>query len=260
MKKIPLMVSTGWLLGALLSLARADVMAHWSFDETATDSAPGGADFADSSGNGRHASINSEVKVSASGSGVFGSGVDLDGTAGGYITTPYVPGIHTSGFTMAAWIKPADNGINTIFSDWRSTWSFWMRHRNGQLGMHLRRSGSPVDIINVEVGSISIGAYHHVALAWDRIGPTDGTMRFYIDGVPASSNAASGGGTLTVDVIHNVRDYHIGWKQDSADTFNGSIDELWIFDETLAPEQILNLRDYNDVAGPSPSGTLLVVR
>ena len=126
--------------------------------------------------------------------------------------------------------------------------------------MHLRRSGAPVDIINVEVGAMPTGVYHHVALTWDRINPTDGTMKFFIDGLLISSNAASGGGLLTVDVIHNVRDYHIGWKQDSTDTFNGSIDELWIFDETLTREQVLDLRDYNDIAGPQVSGTLLIVR
>jgi len=102
MKKILLILSPCRLLGVLPSLAHAGVTAHWSFDETAADTAPGGADFADSSGNGRHANINDETKVSAAGSGVFGSGVDLDETAGGYITTPYVPGIHTNDFSMAA--------------------------------------------------------------------------------------------------------------------------------------------------------------
>ena len=132
-------VAAAAILGAGRA-AQAAVLAHWSFDET------GGTTAADSTGtlnlNGVLKTAVASGGVDLAAPGVFGSGVDVDGAAGSYLTTPYIDGIHTSSFTMAAWVNQRDTGVNTIFGDWRSTWAFRMWLDGGSLGF-AARSNTP---------------------------------------------------------------------------------------------------------------------
>jgi hypothetical protein len=239
-------VSIGVILaaGALLAADRAvqaAVIAHWSIDETS------GTNAADSTGtlnaNGVLKTAVASGGVDLDASGVFSSGVVLDGNAGSYLTTPYIDGIQTSSYTIAAWINQRDTGINTVFSDWRNLWAFRVWAQNGQLGFDQRSNNPYGNSMGGLYGSgVATDTWQHVAFTWDRDAKTG---KVYLNGRLLGQATST---RSDVDMVDNNRDYHIGWKEDGGDTFNGGMDELWVVNEALSQTQLDNLMYYNRTA------------
>ena len=222
-------------------VAEASLVAHWSFDET------NGTVVAESSGlvnlNGVARTATATGGVDLAVAGVFNSGVSLDGAGGSYLTIPYLDGVHRNSFTMAAWVNPSDTGINTILSDWSSVWGFRFFLRTQVFMDHRYASGA--NTYNVSGGTVQVGQWQHVAVTWDR--PTK-TVTLYLNGTNVASVVSTRSGA-NLDMVNNNRNYHIGWKQDSTtDTFKGSLDELWVFNEALSEKQVRELRANNSVA------------
>jgi len=230
------------LLFASAARSHAETVAHWSFDETSGTTAADSTGSYNANGALQTATITGSVNLNAAGQ--FGSGASFPGTSGNYMTVPYIDGIHLNDFTMAAWVNPSDTGINEFFGDWQNAWAFRAWVQSNQLQFNLRRTGN-TNIIGAANGSITTGVYQHVAVVWDRTSPTTGTYTAYVNGTNVGSTPSSAG---TVNPINNNRNYYIGWKRDApGDTFNGSMDELWVFDEALTSTQVNELKNTNAV-------------
>lgn len=219
------------------SEAGSEVVAHWSFDEIS------GTAAADDSGKGLDANASGGIDLSIAGQ--HGSAVALDGAAGSYLTVPYVEGIHDDSYTMAAWVKPEDNGLNTVFADWSNPWAFILMVNNGVPTFWHRYQATPTvgQTFSLAAPAIPLSQWTHLAVTWDL--PSQ-TARMYVNGVLAITSLVLQP-PASLPLLNNNRDYHIGWKKDSTDTFNGALDELWLFKGALTAPSILELKNNNTV-------------
>lgn len=245
----------------IASTAPAAVLTHWDFNETS------GNTVADSSGNTYNGTIQDATGVTHT-SGVFGEGLTFNGTANAYVSTPYVAGFQSSSFTMSAWVNVTASGLNTIFSDWsKNSWSFrFFVGADGKLCLDLRGpDAQPASAIlnknTVSTTAISYDTWHQVAAVWDRTSNTSGTLTYYIDGVAAGTFNAKAG-LSTVDLRNNTgNNYGIGIKQDDTTRFNGSLDELWVFNTALSADEVKSLYQFNSIAAipePAAAGMMLL--
>ena len=85
----------------LTSTARADLVAHWRFDETS------GTIAHDASGNGHDGTITGDPKW---GGGKIGGALEFNGT--GDVVELGAFDVVGPGITIAAWLKPNSLGIN----------------------------------------------------------------------------------------------------------------------------------------------------
>lgn len=230
--------------------ADAAVLAHWSFDETS------GTSYADSSGNGYTGTAQGAGVTHVAGE--FGDAANFNGASSSWIKTPYVGGFQSSSFTMSAWVDVSASAINTIFSDWSSPFSFRLYvDTDSKLTLQMRNtSGTDIftDGLAKSTTTISNNTWHMVTAAWDRTSSSTGTVTFYIDGVAAGSVNSSSANINVMNLTgHN---YGIGLKQDGANRFNGSIDELWVLNSALSATQVNSLYLSNAIPEPAAAGIL----
>jgi len=169
-----------------------------------------------------------------------------------------------SQFTLEAWIKPEDNGY--IISKrgpgctqvWRlavdsSQFAFFRTTSTGQIS---RRSPTT---------NVNFGNWHHIILTWNGSLNYE-SLKFYVNGTEtnyASNTSGTGsfGSTIGCDLV-------VGNREDGTVPFNGTIDEIRIYNRTLSPEQILanynngipryNVTVSNETAGPGENWTVCV--
>ena len=91
--------------------------------------------------------------------------------------------------------------------------------------------------------------WQHVALTWTSLdGNGDGQLRFYIDGdldTPTAGGTATSGGTISFSEYVRVGD---GAK----DQWLGLLDEVYLYDRALEPEEIVKVRDATGLLPPYP--------
>ena len=137
-----------------------------------------------------------------------------------------------SNFTICSWIKPnltgdsyqrivdkSDGGIGA------NGYSFHV-HTNGKITIHVASNNFRSD------GSvITAGIWQHVAVTGD-----GSDYQFYVDGLPVSGSFVGGSYNSPPSVNTNMR---IGtWNHSTGREFNGSIDEVRIYDKALNQQQI----------------------
>jgi len=89
--------------------------------------------------------------------------------------------------------------------------------------------------------SMSLGSWHHVVGVFDTDETGDSQVKLYVDGIEGGTYDSQG----SMDTITaNDYDLIIGDKSNMGRPFNGSVDEVLIFNRSLSTEQILNL--YNN--------------
>ncbi|HJQ78809.1 MAG TPA: LamG domain-containing protein [Lacipirellulaceae bacterium] len=166
-------------------------------------------------------------------------------------------------FSVGVWVNIPTGVVgqdNTILSDWVSTHSYWFQIDAVDSNLAARPRGqirnlTGGDIIAATINAQEAGqanmadsAWHHYAWTWDK---SEGVMTWFIDGVQRATRTtgqAAEGRHLRVSSNPNA---HIGWKQDSNDHFSGTMDELWVFEDLLTPEQVETLMLQNGF-GPPP--------
>ncbi len=229
--------------------AHAEVLAHWSFDELVAD----GHAFADANGTLRAiVSDTSAATLDHSKDVPFGAAVAL-GPGGTGLNIPALPGIYEHSFSVAAWVKLASaTGTHYLLADWDKPPAFFVGFNGGKITASLRSTklsskGSPLEFFpgkNLNA-PISPNVWHHVAWVWNRTSPKAGTMTIYLDGAKvAEASTSSKAPPLTM--VNNNR-AAIGYKADSKSAFHGSVDELWVFNDPLTPDQVSNLMKSNNI-------------
>ena len=163
--------------------------------------------------------------------GKFGKALQFDGVDD-YIDTGVSWNTLLNGgtydFTIEAWIKylPQDSyrGIVGTYAD-STTSGLWIDNCGG-LRMRIKGAGSPYGYTEVSGGTQHDNQWHHIAAVGDR----DGLGYFYVDSILKNSadisahNGSVGTAIIKVGKVSNA--------------FNGSIDEVRIYNRALSPEEI----------------------
>jgi len=229
---------TGGMCYAYLSLGH---VGYWDFDDT-----DGNVD--DETG------VNPGV-LSASGvtqdvDGEFGRAFSFDGDEG-YVNIGDSPSLNLQGpLTLSVWIYPTSWGANArakiISKGVNGNGGFTLGIRE-LIGEHRMALTYAIDGGWLEYSandSVSLDKWQHVALIWNQSG--DGNVTFFVDGTRFSSHNYSGEDCSAGPCypMGNPPDSSganlmIGrWEKNEDRNFNGSIDDVMIFDRALSDVEI----------------------
>jgi hypothetical protein len=270
------------LLAILPNATRAqDAIAHWSFDTSAITTGAGGRIDAAADATGLH---NATAVYAGAGvditsvPGQFGQSASFNNSPGadaanhGFFEFPQIREIEgpTGGdFTIAAWVNTTQTTrSNTVLATWiaggaANNFTYWFSLPNVDTNMasrprgQFRSSNNPNDDIvaftlpvgDPTIDNVADGVWHHVAWTWQK---DIQTMHMFVDGVQSNPVVST---DAIVDILPSGSPVgHIGSKRDTNHYFQGSIDELWVFDSALDPAQITTLMTNNGFGPPALLG------
>ncbi|OVE82779.1 hypothetical protein BVY04_00040, partial [bacterium M21] len=208
---------------------KSSLAAHWKLDET------NGTTAADSSGHG-HDAVNSGG-ITVNQAGVLERSYNFDGSTGSLTATGYKGVTGMASRTVAAWIKTTAS--NAAILCWGSTgagqkWNFRVQTGDGTAGaIRVEVNGGYI------VGStvVNDGQWYHVAAVLDNDGTPDvKEVQLYVNGVLETSSKS---GSSSINTMSD-RDVLIG-KDFLARYFNGSLDDVRIYDKALTPQEVADL-------------------
>ncbi|MCA9390294.1 LamG domain-containing protein [candidate division WWE3 bacterium] len=189
--------------------------------------------------------------------GKFGRGCDFEGDGGDDSITM---GDITVGdnYTLSAWINGDDFSADeaTIISKWdndNDRWTF-MVATNGALAFikNERAGAEATGCSNTSCGkqtaasAISTGTWHHVAATIALEGTSVVKIRLFIDGQEVAPSGDDDPFIFTPDGGDDP--LLIARRQDNNDEFNGTIDDVRIYNRTLSSAEVRKL--YNFAPGP----------
>jgi len=245
----------------LTNTTRADLVAHWRFDETS------GTIAHDASGNGHDGTIIGEPKWSA---GKIGGALEFNGT--GDVVDLGAFDVVGPGITLAGWLKPNGFGINdsrvlTKADEWGENNHWWMLStiaEAGEIRLRFRlktTDGQNTATLIADSGVLEIGEWQHAAATWDGT-----TMRLYLNGEEVGSTA-KGGDAVATDASVKAS---IGSQPPDAYAtdishidkfFDGFLDDVRLYNGALTQDEIQILMEasggYPFAFGPTPAdGTI----
>lgn len=180
--------------------------------------------------------------------GRVGKAYDFDGTSK-IAFTPVSTG-NTDGFTVSTWIKAEDSCFVTSTRSGivgvQSKWFFELvgQGSSANINWYNYEFNSPAWIATST--SISDNDWHHLVVTYDKINTT-----IYLDGV--SQNLIATGRVGSVTPMNNPME--IGNSPGVTRYFNGSIDEVIIWNRSLSAEEVENL--YNSTAAINKVNTFM---
>jgi chitodextrinase len=196
------------------------LVAAYSFDEGA------GTTAADRSGRGNTGTLNN---VTWNPNGVFGSAASFNGTSSSFVSVNDSSSLDlTNGMTLEAWIKPTSlSGWNTVL----------MKQQTSALSYGLyANTGSNGPAGDVQTGSeaevqgptpLPVNTWSHLAATYN------GTvLALYVNGAQVATLLATGPITTSSGQLR------IGSNSIWGEPFNGSIDEVRIYNQPLTAAQI----------------------
>ena len=145
----------------------------------------------------------------------------------------------SDGITVTSWVYH-NNGSGHIANQgggWGS-YGYSLFWYNGKIRIELQKSGQKTISDNTAPTS---GAWHHIAFTWET---NSDVIKTYIDGVQSSTTQTFSGPIGTPN-----ENLNIGRKQNNGYYFNGSIDDVTIWNIALSATEIQNYMTTN------PTGT-----
>ncbi len=219
------------LVTVLVGRTSAGLVGHWKLDEAS------GSIAYDSSRNENHGTLDGPIWRPFNGQ--IGGALEFDGVDD-YVEVPDDPSFDiTNEITVTAWINPGDViDWRTIVAKYAHTpaWRkdlYWLLHA-GNIGISLAGpSGIGGDdwIPNVPIES---GIWTHVAISYD-----GSAMRMYKNGINAATNSISG--NLVLGDSASNESFYIGYNTEWGEYFDGLIDDVYLYDRTLTPDQVQDL-------------------
>jgi sialidase-1 len=205
----------------------------------------------DTSGAGNTSLVRGGAALTA---GRFGQALSLDGTDD-FVEVPYSHSLDlgVGDFTMAAWIRYGTSSSRQTIA--------WTYQAGATAGAQVWLRAQPADNsikawVETDTGSAlvsTLGAYndqqwHHVVLR-----RASGQLMLSVDGgVPVS--AAAPAGSVTAGHAGGIYGVEIGQKLDGTDRFQGSVDEVQVWQRALTADELRQVRDTNTVI---PGGAVL---
>ena len=207
-----------------------DCVSYWKLDEGSGDTAY------DSAGNNDGTLEGDPCWVT----GKINGALSFDGDD--YVDVPDDESLNfgsTTDFTALAWIKTSDPNREDIVCTEALKAKWWgMYIYNNRLSSYIDDDLNPV-ASTYDGAAINDGQWHHIAVTFDR----DGLMKRYVDGASyGTADDISGVGNIS-----NDGSLYIGCRRTSKDLFNGTIDDVRIFNKSLSAEEILQI--YKQGAG-----------
>jgi len=165
-------------------------------------------------------------------SGVYGKALSFDGI-NDFANVSDSNSLDVDSITITAWIYPLSfGGGNTLgrIVDKAGSYLFYVANDSGQEALRFYLFNSTVSGSNDSNShSINLNAWQHVAVTYD-----SQTIRFYVNGTPQGSFVSPAPGPL----MHNSNSLYVGDRINHDRQFNGTIDELRIWDRTLSQAEI----------------------
>jgi hypothetical protein len=235
-----------WVIFFVLPLwfaadASADLVAYWALDEGSGDT------VFDSSGNGNDGTINGAEW----GQGKFGPGLEFNGQDN-YVEIPTSESLEIdTNVTVAAWIKYIDDGDSWLCvlangqqgGPWEN-YGLFVNRDSRFMYFTLSLNGAHVTQ-QTPNNVVEPGEWIHTSAAWD-----GSTARIYVNGELMLEQAQTG--TLVPPGLA----LRIGHRDGSSHYFNGSIDEVRVYNQALADVEILAAMEggvgYPYALGPKP--------
>jgi len=207
---------------SLTSIYDPDLVGWWKLDDD------GSGFLTDSSGNGRHGTLNGDPLWVA---GFDGDALEFD-NAGDFINIEGYKGITgTNPFTITAWIKTTTNGQMISWGSGGTGGRVEFRVNGGRL-----RCDSAGGNIQADT-TVTDNQWHHVAVAViENATLSSGDVTIYLDGQDDTRTSSD---TDAFNITSNY-DVKMGQMYDfsSSRWYIGSIDDVRIYSKVLTPEEI----------------------
>ena len=242
-KKSILLMSTAVAL-TLGAAAYADLIAHYNFD----------SDLTDSSGNGHD--LTAAGNAAATGAqAAFGAGsLALDGTGDYAWSSASSFNFGTNNFSVSFWYRFNGAAANATFVGRGSS--------SDNVGFHVRRDGTVVQGLLLDNTSLaatnaqpaSQTIFNHLVFQRD-----SGVLQLFVNGVQAAGTGFSNADVSSANFAFSVGARNIGTggvASNGVVYLNGSIDELWVFNDALGQDEVSSLYSANVV--PEPSTMILL--
>ena len=220
----------------------SSIMGSWHFQELATGTAPGGKDFADSSGSGTHGILNGGITLNSVGR--IGRAINFNGSTG-YINMGTPANITGLGnFSISFWIYP--NNITTTQmimyrTDNDIQQGFWVAQSNtGQIIFQLINAST--DSITKSVNTLPLSTWTHIVITTDG-SLTSTNSKIYFNGVQATyTGAVNGSGAHTSTAAQSLivgQAGASGWTIGATNYLNARLQELSFMGRQLTAAEII---------------------
>ena len=221
--------------------ARADLVAHWSFDEAA-----GATVAADSTGNYNATPSNDSITFGEAGK--FGNAVTFDGTtASSQLVYDGFQGIYDTSLTFSFWVKVPEttNTGGQVIGAWQKSWGYRIFFSNDSRTLNFDARATdhdPWTTYATSAGQLVANQWNHVVITLDR---ENNKTYAYLNGTKVNERSYD-----SMDPLWQSTGVSgMGWKQDQAGggLLNGSIDEMYVYSDALTEQQIYGLRYNNHI-------------
>jgi len=202
-----------------------DLHQHLKFDETA------GATAADSSGNGRNATL---VNGPVFAPGRIDNALVFASSSSRYATLPAGLVSALNNFTISTWVNPTtlDNWARVFDFGSGTATNMFLTTQNGATGkprFAIKISNSAEQLIDGP-SALSTGVWTHIAVT---VSGSTGTL--YIDGAAVGTNNAM---TFRPSGMGNTTQNYLGKSQYPDPYFNGALDDFRIYGSALSASEI----------------------
>jgi hypothetical protein len=199
--------------------------AEYPFDQT------GGPTIADASGNGHDGTLSGAATFPA---GVIGSGLNLPGASGDYVTLPSGFIQTLTSITITVWVNVhADQTWQRVFDfgSSQTVYMFLTSHAGGgNARFAISTAGNTMEQTLNATAVLPTGTWTHVAIV---LGSNGGTL--YINGASVATNPAL---TLRPADLGATTNNYLGRSQFVDPYFNGEIDDFRIYATALTSAQV----------------------
>ncbi|MDO8566997.1 MAG: LamG domain-containing protein [bacterium] len=227
----------------------------WTFDGKDTNWATGKTN--DMSGSNFNGSFIAMSTTTSPISGKIGQALNNFTTAK-YISVSHTTSLNLLPITVSFWVKTTDAtaGRHSVFSKYTNPGGYLCHVVSGTMRCWYSKTGSAFwyDGSNgYSAGTVADGRWHHIVMA---VGTTNGST--YKDGVVVTNNQAwtNSGAATTNTAALKIGTGDVG----SAVTFNGSIDDVRIYNRALSASEITQLYQTGAAkmgVSPSPDSGLV---
>ena len=215
-------VSCLWGPGATAQEALPEPAAVWNFDEGE------GSTAHDGSGNANHGAVHGATWTA---DGKIGGALHFDGNDD-CVAVPDSDSLDIEGeITLSAWVRPERIGGGPYYLTKEGCWGMWLSKSQLFYGM-----GNPSIWKGVSSEVVpEVNTWCHVTAVWDK----DGVSRIYLDGIEEGRRDI---GTLPRKRTGVTIGTGYGLP------FQGTIDEVSVYDRALSPDQVRLLSGYRPAA------------
>ena len=190
--------------------------------------------------------------------GMVGRAFSFDG-GGDFVDISSGPDLGNRSFSVDMWIRYEDPGpvIWQTFFAWGATAlgtpseaGFQVYLDNGQIVGNVRDEDGNIGILFVKGLAPAPKVFHHVALVLDR---EDGRIELYINGTQAAFDNIPGGfGSIGNNVRPSIGALGRGGVGTPAESYNGLVDEVTIYNRALTAEEIKDIYDAGSAGKRKP--------